>query len=165
MSARLLGVMAAMIALLGAGLATGGRIYYALLLILLLMTVFSLASVLWTLSTVKVNMKGVKPRAMRGDRLMTILSVQHKSLLPPGSLRLEMNVPGGMGGRQEIAVEAPPFASRNFRNVVLCAHRGNYEVGIARIHAGDLFGLFEFSRKSGKKLTRVEVCPRPLRCR
>ena len=160
MSARLLGVTAAMIALLGAGLATGGRIYYALLLILLLMTAFSLISVLWTLFTVKVNMKGVKSRAMRGDRLMTIISVQHKSLLPPGSLRLEMNVPGGMGGRQEISVEAPPFARRNFRNVVLCAHRGNYEVGIARIIAGDLFGLFEFSRRSGKKLMRVEVCPK-----
>ena len=49
MNARLAGILAAMVALLGAGLATGTRVYYALFLLLLLLTLFSLASVLWTL--------------------------------------------------------------------------------------------------------------------
>lgn len=162
MNARLAGILAAMVALLGAGLATGTRVYYALFLLLLLLTLFSLASVLWTLLTARVSMKGVRPRAVRGDRLMTILTVEHRSLLPVGSLRVALNVPGGAGGRQEIRVEAPPFAQRNFRNVIRCPHRGNYEVGVSRMEAEDLFGLFALSRKSGKKLMRVEVCPRPM---
>ena len=162
MSPRLIGVLAAMIALLSAALSTGGRIYYILFLLLALMVIFSLISALWTLLSVKCSMKGVKPRCVRGDQLMTILSVQHKSLLPPGSLRIRLNVPGNISGQQEISVEAPPFARRSFRNVVRCPHRGNYEVGVSRLIAQDMFGLFELSRKSDRRLLRLEVCPKPL---
>ena len=151
-----------MAALLGAALSTGGRIYYILLILLALMLVFALLSAAWTLLSVKCGMKGVKPRCVRGDKLMTILSVQHKSLLPPGSLRIRLNVPGTISARQEISVDTPPFVRRNFRSVIKCAHRGAYEVGVSRLIAQDMFGLFEFSRKSGKKLLRVEVCPKPL---
>ena len=62
MSARLIGVLAAMVALLAAGLATGTRIYYLLFFILLLMVVYGLISVLWTLPSAQVSMKGVRPR-------------------------------------------------------------------------------------------------------
>ena len=162
MNARRIGLLAAMIALLGAGLATGTRVYYALFLLLLLLVLFSLASALWTLLTVRVRMKGVRPRVVRGERLMTILTVEHRSLLPAGALRVILNVPGGANGRQEISVEAPPFAQRSFRNVIRCPHRGNYEVGVCGFAARDMFGLFEFTRKSARKLMRVEVAPRAM---
>lgn len=160
MNARLGGVLAAMAALLAAGLTTGTRIYYYLLALLCLMLLYSLVCVLWTLATVKVSIKGVKPRLLRGESLITILTVEHGSILPPGSLRVVLSVPGGSVMRQEIAVEAPPFARRNFRHVVRCPHRGLYELGVARIAASDVFGLFDLSRSAGKKLLRVEVCPR-----
>jgi hypothetical protein len=102
MSIRLIGVLAAMAALLAAGLSTGTRIYSNLFFILLLMVVYSLVSVLWTLFTVKLGMKGVRSRVERGEALMTILSLEHKSLLPAGSLRVELNVPGTGDGYQEI---------------------------------------------------------------
>lgn len=159
MNGRFFGVLAAMAALLLAGLSTGTRIYYYLFYVCLLLTLYSLVSVLWTLLTVKVSMKGVKPRALRGDRLMTILTVEHKSLFPSGSLRVRLNTPTSTGV-QEISVAAPPFAKHSFRNVVRCPHRGNFEVGVARITAGDAFGLFELSRRYGKRFVRVEVCPR-----
>lgn len=159
MSARLIGVLAAMIALLSAGLATGTRIYYALFFLLLIMTLFSLASVLWTLLTARVSMKGVKPRAERGDKLMTILSMRHASLLPAGSLRVVLNVPVS-GGCQEISMFSGPFSENIFRNVIRCPHRGNYEVGIRSMNATDLFGLFEIGRKSKKRLMRVDVYPK-----
>ena len=158
MSGRCIGLLAAMIALLAAGLTTGTRIYYYLFLILSLLLVYGLISVIWTLFTVRVSMKGMKSRAMRGERIMTILAVEHRSLLPAGSLRVLLNVPGSAA--QEISVAAPPFSKRSFRSMVKCAHRGDYEVGISRIAAGDIFGLFAFSRKYGKKLMRIEVCPR-----
>lgn len=162
MSGRLLGLLAAMIALLGAGLATGTHIYYALFILLALLMAFALVSVVWTLQTVRVSIKGVRGRVGRGERLMTILTVEHRSLLPPGCLRVALNVPGGAGGRQEISVETLPFARRSYRNVVRCPHRGNYEVGVGRFTAEDLFGLFAFSRKAGQKSLRVEVYPRPM---
>ena len=150
-----------MAALLAAGLSTGGRVYYVLFAVLGLMVVFALLSVMCTLLSAKCGMKGVKQRCVRGDKMMIILSVQHKSLLPPGALRLGLSVPGS-ASRQEISVDAPPFARRNFRNVVRCMHRGFYQVGIDRIIAQDLFGLFEFSRKSRKRPLKMEVCPRAM---
>jgi len=161
-SARLLGVLAAMIALMGAALATGTAIYYYLFFILLAMVVFALISALWTLLTASVSMKGVKSRVARGDKLMTILTLAHKSLLPAGDLRVALNVPGFGGARQEISFSARPFARHSYRNVITCAHRGNYEVGIRSMTAEDLFGLFSFTRKSKKKLLRVEVYPRAM---
>ena len=162
MSARLIGTLAAMAALLLAGLTTGTRVYYYLFFILALLLAYGLISTIWTLATVQVSMKGVKPRVLRGDKLMTILTVSHKSLLPAGSLRVALNVPGAGGGsKQELSVASPPFARRSFRNVVRCPHRGYFEVGVARVIAGDAFGLFQFSRKYGKKLLRIEVCPKP----
>ena len=161
MNARLLGVLAAMVALLGAGLATGTRAYYLLLCLLLLTLLFSLASALITLFTAQVSMKGVRPRVNRGDRLMTMLTVRHSCVLPVGGLWVTLNVPGGTGGQQEIGVNAPPFTARQFRHVIRCPHRGNYEVGVERISVSDLFSLFEFSRAPGKKLMRVEVWPLP----
>ena len=163
MSGRFAGVLAAIAALLGAGLATGTRVYYALCILLALMILYALLSVVWMLATVRVSMKGVRPRVARGERLMTILSVEHRSVLPVGALRVSLNVPGGAGGRQEIRVDVPPFVRRNFRNVIRCPHRGSYEVGVTRLTACDLFGLFEFSRKVEKKLLRVEVSPRPIK--
>ncbi len=162
MNARLIGILAGMIALLGAGLATGTSIYYALFFLLLLLVVFCLVSALWTLLTVKVNIKGVRGRVVRGERVMTILTVEHRSLLPPGSLRVALNVPGGIGGRQEISVGEIPFVRRSYRNVIRCPHRGGYEVGVARLTAGDLFGLFEFSRKCNERTLRMEVFPKPM---
>lgn len=160
MSARLIGVLAGMVALLLAGLTTGARIYYFLLLILLLLIVYGIISVLWTLLSVRVSIKGVKNRALRGDRVMTILNVRHSSLLPAGSLRVELNTPTS-SGQQEISVAAPPFIRQNFRNMLRCPHRGCYEIGVSRVSAGDIFGLFSLSRKVKGQLMRVEVCPRP----
>ena len=152
-----------MVALLGAGLATGTRVYYALCILLALTVLYALVSVLWMLLTVRVSMKGVRPRVARGERLMTILTVEHRSVLPVGALRIGLNVPGGAGGYQEIRVDVPPFVKRHFRNVIRCPHRGRYEVGVTRLTVCDLFGLFEFSRKLGRKLLQVEVSPRPMR--
>ena len=161
MSGRFFGVLAAMAALLLAGLSTGTRVYYFLLLILAFLLGYALLSALCTLWSVNISMKGMKQRVLRGDKLMTILAVQHKSILPAGSLRVRLNTPTSTG-MQEISVAAPPFARRSFRNVVRCPHRGYFEVGVSRIIAGDVFGIFEFSRKYGKKLMRVEVCPKPM---
>lgn len=160
MKKRLIGVFAAMIALLGTALATGNRIYYNFFFLLLIMIAFSLSSVIWTLLSVRVTMKGVRPRATRGEKLMIIVSVRHGCVLPAGRVRVLLNVPGNASAPQEIRIDAPPFVKKNYRSVVRCPHRGQYEVGVASVVVGDIFSLFEIKRKSRKKLLRVEVYPR-----
>lgn len=159
MKVRLIGVIAAMTALLAAALATGNKVYYNFFFLLLVMVFYAAASVVWTLFSVRVSMKGVKPRVARGERLMTIISVEHRCILPAGNIRIALNVPGSGASVQEISIAASPFAKKNYRNVIRCPHRGNYEVGIAKITVSDIFSLFEISHKSKKKLLRVDVYP------
>ena len=160
MTSRLALALIAAAALLATGLATGGQIYYLLFFTLLLLMLVSLASVLWALLTVKIEMKGVRPRVERGEALMTIFTVRHTSLLPVSSIRIQLNVPSAFSAQQEISVSTPPFKTKTFRYMVRCPHRGSYEVGISRLRARDMFGLFSLSKKSGMKLLRVDVSPK-----
>ncbi|HIS03031.1 MAG TPA: DUF58 domain-containing protein [Candidatus Pullichristensenella avicola] len=160
MTSRLTGTLIAMAALLATGLSTGGKIYYLLFYTLLLLLVLSLGSVLWVLFTARIEMRGVKPRVERGEALMTIFTVRHASLLPVSSLRIRLNVPSAFSASQEISVSTPPFKTRTFRYMVRCPHRGSYEVGVTKLRAKDMFGLFSISRKSGMRLLRVDVYPK-----
>ena len=160
MNARLTGVLIAMAALMAAGLSTGTRIYYLLFLLLLAMVVLGLISAIWTVVTVRISVKGVKPRATRGDTLMTVFTVRHGSLLPAASVRISMSAMSACGPAQEISVQTPPFAARTFRQTIPCPHRGVYEAGVTRISARDVFGLFTISRRPGTKKVTVEVLPK-----
>ena len=93
MTSRLAGALVAMAALLATGLSTGGQIYYLLFYTLLLLTLLSLISVLWLLYSVRIEMRGVKPRVERGEAMMTIFTVRHTSPLPVAALRIRLNVP------------------------------------------------------------------------
>lgn len=157
---RRVGYALCMAALLSAGMSTGTRFYYLIFFLLLAMLFIGLLSAAWTLFSLRFELKGVRARVTRGDNLMTLFSVRHSSLLPVSAIHVELSVPSGVGGTQEINVTAPPFVSRAFRQVIPCPHRGVYEAGVTRITVTDIFGMIALSRKPGIKLVRVEVRPR-----
>lgn len=159
-NARRVGMMIFMAALLAAGLSTGGRIYYLMFFILVAMLLLGAASALWTLYTLKFDMKGVRTRVIRDETMMTIFTVRHTSLLPVSSIILNMSVPSAYTPTQGVLVSTPPFVSKTFRHMIRCPHRGVYEAGVTGISVTDVFGMFTFSRKPGTKLIRMEVQPR-----
>lgn len=163
MNARLTGVLVAMAALLAAGLSTGTRVYYLLFWMLAAMLLLGLAATLWTVWTVKIDVKGVKMRVARGDALMTVFTVRHTSLLPVAALRVKLSVPSACAPEQEVSVHTLPFVRRTFRQMLRCPHRGVYEAGITRVSAQDVFGLFAVSRDPHMRRIRVEVLPRARR--
>ena len=160
LNARRVGYALCMAALLAAGLSTGTRLYYLVFYMLLVMLLLGLISVLWTLWSVKLDFKGVKARVTRGDRLMTVFSVRHASLLPVSAIRVQLSVPSGYSGAQTVNVTTPPFVSRTFRQVLHCPHRGIYEAGVTKISVEDVFGLICLSRRPNVKLVRMEVHPK-----
>ena len=160
MNGRLIGALAAMITLLAAGLSTGTRVYYLLFDLLLVMLLLGLIAAVWTVFTVKIDMKGVRSRVNRGDTLMTVFTVRHASLLPVASVRVQVRVPSSYAPTQEISVHTPPFVERSFRHMIQCPHRGVYDAGVARISARDMFGFFTISRNPGMKQIHMEVLPR-----
>ena len=160
LNARRVGYLLCMLALLAAGLSTGTRLYYLAFFMLLAMLLLGLVSVVWTLATVRLELKGVKARVTRGDRLMTVFSVRHASILPVSAIRVQLSVPSGYSAAQTVNVTTPPFVSRTFRQVLQCPHRGVYEAGITRISVEDVFGLIALSRRPNLKLARMEVHPK-----
>ena len=160
LNARRVGYLLCMLALLAAGLSTGTRLYYLVFFMLLMMLILGLISVVWTLLSVKLELKGVKARVTRGDKLMTVFSVRHTSILPVSAIRVQLSVPSGYSAAQTVNVTTPPFASRTFRQVLQCPHRGVYEAGITKISVEDVFGMIALSRRPGVKLARMEVQPR-----
>ena len=160
MSGRLIGVLVAMAAFLAAGLSTGTRVYYLMFYLLLAMILLGLGSVVWTLATLKVEMKGVKARALRGESLTVVLTVRHLSLLPVAGVSVDLSVPSAVSGHQEVRLHTLPFTSRFYRHMIRCPHRGIYEAGITRLSAADVFGLFSISLRAGPRRFRIEVQPR-----
>lgn len=160
MSARLTGALVAMAALLAAGLSTGTRIYYLLFALLAAMLLMSLVSILWTVLTVRIDMKGVRSRVTRGETMMTVFTVRHASILPVSAVRIQLSVPESGTSAQEINVYTPPFAERTFRHMIRCPHRGVYDAGVTRISARDIFGFFTISRNPNMKLIHMEVLPK-----
>lgn len=159
MSGSLIGALVSMLTLLATGLATGTRVYYLLFALLAAMMVLGLVSTLWTLWTVRIDMKGIRSRVMRGETLMTVFTVRHASLLPVASIRIVLSEPSAVASAQEISVFTPPFVRRVYRHMIACPHRGVYEAGVVRIAVRDLFGLFTFSRKPELPMVRMEVMP------
>ena len=160
MNARRAGYLLAMAALLAAGLSTGTRMYYLLFCLLLAMLALGAVSALWTLLSVRVEMKGARTRVNRGDTLQTVFTVRHRCLLPVAAIRITMSVPSAYAPSLEVNVSTPPFSARTFRQVIPCPHRGIYEAGIARISVVDVFGMLRFSRRPKLRPIRLEVLPR-----
>ena len=146
--------------MMAAGLSTGVRIYYVILYALLAMPLLGVVAVVWTLMTLRFDMKGVRPRVIRGETLMTVFTVRHLSLLPVSSVRIELSVPSAYSPTRHVTVTTPPFVRRTFRNVIDCPHRGVYDAGVTRIRVTDVFGLICFSRKPKAVRVRLEVAPR-----
>ena len=159
-ASRRAGYALVMAAMLAAALSTGTRLYYLIFYALLSMLLLGFASVVWTLATLKVELRGVKPRVSRGERISAVFSVRHGCLLPVSAIRVRLSVPSTGAPSQEVNVYCPPFARRNFRQVIACPHRGVYGVGVARVSVTDAFGLLSLGRRPRTRLTEVEVAPR-----
>lgn len=147
-------------AMLAAGLSTGVRLYYLVFAGLLAMPALGLVSVLWTLYTLRFDLKGVKLRVERGERMTAVFTVRHSCLLPVSAIRVALNVPSALAPTQEVNVSCPPFSKRTFRQVIHCPHRGVYRAGVTRISVTDAFSLVRLSRDPGASLVKLEVLPR-----
>ena len=160
LSYRRVGLAIVTAAMLAAGLSTGTRLYYLIGFALLAMPLLGVTATLWTLLTLKFEIKGVRTRVNRGERMVAVFSVAHGCLLPVSAIRIRLNVPSAYAPVQEVNVSCPPFARRTFRQVIQCPHRGIYDAGVTRISATDVFGLVTLSRSPGTRLVKLEVLPR-----
>ncbi|MBE5765669.1 MAG: DUF58 domain-containing protein [Clostridiales bacterium] len=150
----------AMATLLVTALSTGQEIYYLFFLLMLAMLVLSAVTVLWTALTLRVDIRGVKPRVTRGEALPLIITAKHACLLPAADVRMVMAMHDAAAGSNTITAFLPPFQKKEFRFVMRCAHRGEYVAGVSHAVISDVFGLIEIKKHIKRKTGKVEVLPR-----
>ena len=146
--------------MLAAGLSTGTRLYYLIFFSLAAMLALGVVSAAWTLLSLRFEIRGVRTRVERGERMIAVFTVRHGCVLPVSAIRIRLNVPSSYAPTQEVNVSCPPFSRRTFRQVIQCPHRGVYEAGVTSISVEDVFGLVCLRRRPGGKLVRLEVVPR-----
>ena len=159
-SSRRAGYALVMAAMLAAGLSTGTRLYYLIFYALLAMLLLGAVSVAWTLLTLKFELKGVRARVNRGERMSAVFTVRHGCPLPVAAIRIHLSVPSACAPAQQVNVSCGPFRARTFRQVIPCPHRGVYEAGVTRVSVEDVFGLVCLRRGRGSRLVKLEVLPR-----
>ena len=148
------------VTLLIIALSTGTAVYYLLSAMLGMMALLAFLSALLTLMTLEIGLAAQKKRATRGESVTVRLRVRRRTLLPPGLVELEVSAPDEGRGSGRVVVVNAPFRGREYRYTIKCAHRGVYEMGVARLRVTDIFGLFTFSRRVKERMARVEVTPR-----
>ncbi len=161
LTSRRAGYALVMAAMLAAGLSTGTRLYYLIFYALLAMLLLGAVSVAWTLVTLKFELRGVRARVSRGERMPAVFTVRHGCPLPVAAIRIHLSVPSACAPEQQVNVSCGPFRARTFRQVIPCPHRGVYEAGVARVSVEDVFGLVCLRRRPGARPVKVEVLPRP----
>ncbi|MBE5807902.1 MAG: DUF58 domain-containing protein [Clostridiales bacterium] len=160
MNARTVGALLGMAALLVTGLSTGVRVYYLLFGVLASMLLIALVSTVWALATLKVSISTDVNRATRGDRMGLVFTVRHLSFMPVAYIGIEMDVPSQVTGTHEVTVRAAALKRRTFRQVLLCPHRGVYQIGLRRASAEDVFGLIRLSKRMKSSNAILEVALR-----
>ena len=146
--------------LLVSALSTGAGIYYLLFFLLAALFLLAACSVLLTAFSLKVDVKGVRARAMRGENIPLIVTARHMCPLPVADVKLIFAMPEDDLGANTITAFLPPFARREFRFVMRCPHRGVYETGMERAEISDVIGLIELRRRLRGQKVKVEVLPR-----
>lgn len=146
--------------LLVSALSTGAGIYYLLFFLLAALFLLAACSVLLTAFSLKVDVKGVRARAMRGENIPLIVTARHMCPLPVADVKLIFAMPEDDLGANTITAFLPPFARREFRFVMRCPHRGVYETGMERAVISDVFGLIELRCRLRGQKVKVEVLPR-----
>ena len=146
--------------LLVIALTTGTAVYYLMAAMLFMMALVGFLNALITLITLQMTLTAQKKSAERGETVGVRLMLKRRTLLPPGSIELEVSAPDEGRDTGRIVVASAPIKGREYRYAIHCAHRGVYEVGVSRLRATDIFGLFTLSRRVKETTARVEVMPK-----
>ena len=159
MTRRALYFILMLLAALLVALSTGAQVYYLLTLSMAMMLLLSVGSALLAILTVRVKIKCPRRSVERGAQVPVIATVSHMSVLPVRSVSLKLSVPDDSEANSALALTALPFQTHRYDLTVVCPHRGLYDIGVERVRASDVFGLFHFSKKIENCQFQIEVIP------
>ncbi len=124
-----------------AGLATGGRVWYLLLAMSLLLTLASLLISAFAAWAFAYTQQLSKTRVTRGERVEYHLTLHNENALPYPLMIIRLNTPDPEKNRS-LSLNLEAHAAQSFNEIFNCPHRGRYDIGMTVIEFSDPFGLF-----------------------
>ncbi len=150
-------------AFLLAGLYTGLRIWYLLLITQVLLVLAILALNVWTVRTFVYTQTLEESTVDKGGETVLRLSLRNEKPFPLSMMRLHVAL-AGPGEGKEISFSLLPFSGREFQLPVSAPYRGVYPLGITTLEITDVFGLlpmgFDMRRFPFYRQPELTVLPR-----
>ena len=138
-----------------AGLATGYREIFLVVLCLALVLLYSFITALWGALALRAGQAVSHLSAVREESVRFRMQVHGLALLPvlvKAWVRLPdfalLSAPGAVSGgfvlRETLLLTGPLSRQNELALTVYCPHRGVWHIGVERLRAQDIFGFFSF---------------------
>ena len=146
-----------------AGLYTGMRIWYILLIAQILLVLAILALNQWTVRTFSYTQTLDVSSAAKGEETALHLSVRNEKPFPLSLIRADIELAAPSENTQ-ISFSLLPFAGKEFDFRVTMPYRGLYPVGVTTLQITDVFGLlpmrFDMRKLHYYRQPELTVLPR-----
>lgn len=139
-------------------LSMGGKLYYYVSLLLVLLLFYSLISCLWARLTLRLTQSISAPAIFRGESAHLFVKLRHGCPLPISPVRGEF---AWARQQEECIFPAAPFRQHHRRLPLSARHVGQYGAQVTRLIIADLFGLFEMKKTFRDQQALLTVLPRP----
>ena len=126
--------------LLFAGLYTGMRIWYVILIAQILLVLAILGLNQWTVRTFSYTQTLDETEAVKGSETALHLSIRNEKPFPLSMMQVDVELAAPSENRK-ISFSLLPFAGKEFDFKVSMPYRGVYPIGITTMRITDIFGL------------------------
>lgn len=123
-----------------AGLYTGLRIWFIVLIAQILLVLFILALNQWTVRTFSYTQSLDAVESVKGGETVLHISIRNEKPFPLSMMRMNVELASPSEATQ-IAFSLLPFAGKEFEFKVSMPYRGVFPIGITTIQITDVFGL------------------------
>ncbi len=146
-----------------AGLYTGLRLWFILLISQILLVLIIVALNLWTVRTFSYTQHLDDEEAVKGGETALHISIRNEKPFPLSLMQVHVEM-ANPAEHTQIAFSLLPFAGREFDFKVSMPYRGVYPVGITTLRITDVFGLlpmtFDMRKLHFYRQPQLTICPR-----
>ena len=146
-----------------AGLYTGMRLWFILLLAQILLVLFIFALNQWTLRTFAYTQSLDVAEAVKGSETALHLSIRNEKPFPLSMMKVDVEMAAPSENTQ-VSFSLLPFTGKEFDFKVAMPYRGVYPIGITTMRITDIFGLlpmgFDMRKLKYYRQPELTVYPR-----
>ncbi len=150
--------LTALLVSLTVAVSTGGRLFYMLALLVLLVMTAGFVSVLSASRSLNVSVSLSESTVCRGEDVQVLFSLRHRGWFPIAPVTLQLAA--ASADSRDIRLRDMPGRQQTLRMPFHAGHVGSFSIGIRACVVEDLLGLFEKHIQTDKSLFTLTVLPK-----